>query len=258
MAKAIFVCEKEFEDSDIVEQTRKFLTVIPTSFAAFIANPAQVSADIVLIYLRNLTPSSEETIKKLWQTGCNLPVIFIGTRENCVNCCVMGTLIVKQYIYTPIDLKDYLEQIRHLANELEGKEDPVDEFGNILPVQVTPYHILVVDDDVISLRTMMNWLKDTYRVSVVKSGSAAVNFLEVETPDLILLDYEMPDYDGPETLKMIRSKNKNAKIPVIFLTGVTDSDMIKNAIMQKPQGYILKTTNKASLLEKIRDILKLR
>ena len=260
MVNSIFVCEKKFFSCPIADYIRKFFTVLPVSFSiesisAYVKEPSTAA---VFIYLQDLSPQSEAELKKLWQQGCSKPVIFIGNRENCVKHCEMGSLIVKQYIYTPIDQVEFLGLIRHIANEIEGKDDPKNEFGNVIPVAVEPKHVLVVDDDAISLRTMMNWLKDTYRLSVVKSGSAAINFLEEETPDLILLDYEMPDYNGPETLKIIRTKKKNENIPVIFLTGVTDSDMIKNAIMQKPQGYILKTTTRENLLEKIRDILKVR
>jgi len=260
MVNSIFVCEKKFFSCPIVELMRKFFTVLPVSFSTesiydYVKEPSTAA---VFIYLQDLSSESKAKLKKIWQQGCSKPVIFIGNRETCMQHCEMGSLIVKQYIYTPIDQVEFLGSIRHIANEIEGKDDPKNEFGNVVPVAVKPKHILIVDDDAISLRTMMNWLKDAYQISVVKSGSAAINFLDQETPDLILLDYEMPDYNGPETLRIIRKKKKNENIPVIFLTGVTDSDMIKNAIMQKPQGYILKTTTKEILLEKIRDILKVR
>ena len=116
--------------------------------------------------------------------------------------------------------------------------------------------ILVVDDDAVFLRTMKNWLNNNYRVSVVKSGPDALDFLEMEIPDLILLDYEMPGYDGVRTLARIRKDERFVNIPVVFLTGVSEMDMVKDALAQKPQGYILKKTTQSALLEKVAAVLE--
>ena len=101
-------------------------------------------------------------------------------------------------------------------------------------------HILLVDDDVVALRTITNYIKDYFRVSVAKSGTAAISFLAKEIPDLILLDYEMPVCNGVQTLQMIRAEEAYKDIPVFFLTGVSDAQMVKAAVDLKPEGYILK------------------
>ncbi len=113
-------------------------------------------------------------------------------------------------------------------------------------------HILIVDDSVVSVRVFTNLLSDEYNVSVAKSGAAALEFITREKPDLILLDYEMPVMDGLETLKCIRSTESLSRIPVFFLTGITDSEMVKRAVMFNPEGYILKTTPPEKIKEKIR------
>jgi len=118
------------------------------------------------------------------------------------------------------------------------------------------YTILIVDDDIISIRTVMNELKDEYRIAVAKSGADALTYLAENIPDLILLDYEMPGVDGPTTLKMIRCDERWAHIPVMFLTGVDNPEEVKSAIELKPQGYILKSSSKEQLLSKIGEILK--
>ena len=114
-------------------------------------------------------------------------------------------------------------------------------------------HILLVDDDVVTLRTIMNYLKDDYRLSVAKSGTAAISLLGKEIPDLILLDYEMPVCDGVQTLKLIRSEKRFKDIPVFFLTGVDDTEKVKLAVELKPEGYILKSTPQNQIIEKIKN-----
>ena len=116
-------------------------------------------------------------------------------------------------------------------------------------------HILVIDDDIIMLRTLMNWLKEKYKVSVVKSGSQGIQFIQKEIPALILLDYEMPYMDGPETMKNIRDEERFKNIPIIFLTGVNDSEMIKKALSYEPDGYLLKSSGKDALIMKIDAVL---
>lgn len=84
-------------------------------------------------------------------------------------------------------------------------------------------HILLVDDNLTSLKQAATLLKDRYKVSMVKSGKQALEFLEKFTPNLILLDIEMPQMDGFETISRIKNDKRFEKIPVIFLTGNHDT-----------------------------------
>jgi len=80
----------------------------------------------------------------------------------------------------------------------------------------------------------------------------AEKYLETKTADLILLDYEMPEESGAEVFRRLRLKLKAMKIPVIFLTGVADSEKIKEVLALKPQGYLLKPINMERLLASIK------
>lgn len=77
-------------------------------------------------------------------------------------------------------------------------------------------------------------------------------------PDLILLDYEMPVISGPQVLEMIRSETKVDSIPVIFLTGKGDRESVMKVLELKPDGYLLKTTDKAALLKSLEDFFEKR
>lgn len=82
--------------------------------------------------------------------------------------------------------------------------------------------ILVVDDDNMNLMIAQHMLKDVYHVHGVKSGTEALDFLESNTPNLILLDLHMPDMNGFEVLERIKSNPNTEDIPVIFLTADDD------------------------------------
>ena len=114
----------------------------------------------------------------------------------------------------------------------------------------------MVDDDTEQLITIKELLKEFYDVTVVKSGEAAFKFLGRQGVNLILLDYLMPEMDGPAVLTELRNDPNLSKIPVIFLTGMTEREtVIKTLTELKPQGYIVKPTKKSELVAKIIDVL---
>jgi len=82
--------------------------------------------------------------------------------------------------------------------------------------------IMIIDDMPSVLTAARNMLEPLYRVMPIKSGAAALVAMEKVIPDLVLLDIEMPEMNGFETLEKIREVSKFEKIPVIFLTGNTD------------------------------------
>lgn len=112
-------------------------------------------------------------------------------------------------------------------------------------------HILVIDDDPETLKTLRYYLQDRYKVSVVSSGKVAVEFLLKFVPDLILLDYLMPMYNGAAVLKIIKSREATKDIPVFFLTGQTDKATVMECLSLNPAGYIVKPVAKDALLAKL-------
>ena len=81
-------------------------------------------------------------------------------------------------------------------------------------------------------------------------------YLAENKPDLILLDYEMPVTSGPQVLEMIRNETNVDSIPVIFLTGKGDRESVMKVLELKPDGYLLKSTEKAALLKSIADFFE--
>ena len=112
-------------------------------------------------------------------------------------------------------------------------------------------HILVVDDNAMMLKMLKEHLHDKYDVATAASGRVALKFLERKTTDLILLDYEMPEESGAAVLEQLRASEATKDIPVIFLTGVTDTKKIKEALSLKPQNYLLKPVDREKLLDTI-------
>ncbi len=82
-------------------------------------------------------------------------------------------------------------------------------------------HILVVDDDKVNLASAKKALSDFYRVTAVTSGEQVLKFLKNNCCDLILLDINMPEMDGFQTMDRIINEINDSP-PIIFLTADND------------------------------------
>ena len=112
--------------------------------------------------------------------------------------------------------------------------------------------ILIVDDDITYMRTVYEWLKDTYHVGMASNGVQAISYLAKNKADLILLDHEMPIANGPQVLSMLKNDSDTGQIPVMFLTGHGDKASVLSVVGLSPVDYLLKTIDKNSLLEKLK------
>lgn len=117
-------------------------------------------------------------------------------------------------------------------------------------------HILIVDDDSSVLKLIKGYLSEKYDIATAISGKVAIKFLENRKTDLVLLDYEMPVENGPVVLGKIRSDEHIKDLPIVFLTGVTDKEKIKEVLEMKPQGYLLKPIDSERLFATIDSILE--
>lgn len=124
-------------------------------------------------------------------------------------------------------------------------------------VQVKPVrrHVTVIDDDLRMLRLLKEYLHGEYDVATAINGRTAMKFLESKSTDIILLDYVMPDEDGPEVYAQIRELPACQKTPIVFLTGMSERDKIHKVMELHPQGYLLKPIVRERLLETIEKLL---
>lgn len=115
--------------------------------------------------------------------------------------------------------------------------------------------VMIVDDNPVTLRNMKNLLADEYDIMIATSGAQALNFIYKKKPDLLLLDYEMPEMNGLEVFDQLKFNARTKDIPVIFLTGISDKENVMKIIQSEPQGYMLKPPVKEQLLQKVKEVL---
>jgi len=111
--------------------------------------------------------------------------------------------------------------------------------------------IIMVDDNPANLRIGKNVLAKRFTVATAPSAGKLFSLLENNRPSLILLDVDMPDMNGYETLKVLKSKPETSSIPVIFLTARTESDAELTGLSLGAIDYITKPIQPPLLLKRI-------
>ena len=106
-----------------------------------------------------------------------------------------------------------------------------------MAVEINPseYKILIVDDTVTNVLLLQVILKNAkYNTISAASGQEALDKVESDTPDLILLDIMMPGMNGFEVAQILKSSETNKEIPIIFLTALnTSQDIVKGRSTKK-------------------------
>ncbi len=116
--------------------------------------------------------------------------------------------------------------------------------------------ILAVDDNSISLATLEHELKKDYEVIPMNSGDRALQYLRREKPNLILMDIQMAQKSGIETLREIRGMEKCKDIPVIMLTSKQDKASVVESSKLGVDDYVVKPFKGDDLQRRIERVLR--
>lgn len=118
--------------------------------------------------------------------------------------------------------------------------------------------ILIVDDSKFNLKILTDILKNqAYNIFSVENGEKALDFVKRKKPDLILLDVLMPDIDGIEVCKMLKSNQNSKEIPIIFISGLNKTKDIVKGFKAGAVDYIVKPFQKEVVLARISTHLEL-
>ncbi|MCM2291009.1 DNA-binding response regulator [Allorhizobium sp. BGMRC 0089] len=113
--------------------------------------------------------------------------------------------------------------------------------------------LLIIDDSPETLGFLTDALEQSgYAVLVATSGKAALGIVERITPDLILLDAVMPEMDGFDTCRQLKTQASVTQVPVIFMTGLTETEHVVHALGAGGVDYLTKPINLDELRARIR------
>ena len=119
-------------------------------------------------------------------------------------------------------------------------------------------HVLIVDDNINNLRIAVDILiHEKLRITTAKCGADALKALDRNEIDLILLDINMPEMDGFETLKHIHNKPKYADVPVLFVTSHNDDEFLERGFQSGCVNFISKPFRPTEFISRIKTHLAL-
>lgn len=105
---------------------------------------------------------------------------------------------------------------------------------------LSEFKVLIVDDTETNIDILVDTLESDYEISVAMDGKSALECIDLDKPDIVLLDIMMPEMDGYETCEKIKSNDITKDIPVIFLTAITDIDSKTRGFEMGAVDYITK------------------
>ena len=118
-------------------------------------------------------------------------------------------------------------------------------------------HILIVDDDVRNRFALSSYLEGSgMNIHLVESGFEALNVLDKEEVDLILMDMMMPEMDGFETIQKIRDNENISSIPIIAVTAQAMKGDREKCLEAGATEYVSKPINMKLLFESMAKLMK--
>ncbi|MCE9677695.1 response regulator [Shewanella sp. AS1] len=108
--------------------------------------------------------------------------------------------------------------------------------------------ILVVDDDPVCTGVLLSLLGEDYEVISANSGSMALELLNTYTPELILLDITMPEVNGYQVLKQLKSEQQS-KIPIVVISNLSEDSDKNFALKLGADDYVAKPIMPAAIYE---------
>lgn len=130
-----------------------------------------------------------------------------------------------------------------------------DEYNAVDEIQQTSKkpRLLIVDDSITNLSILKNILHhEIFDLTLVKDGNSALDSVADEPPDIVLLDIVLPDIDGYEVCKEIKSIPETRDIPVIFMSGMNDTQAIVKGFELGGADYVIKPFQQAEIIARLK------
>lgn len=115
--------------------------------------------------------------------------------------------------------------------------------------------IVAVDDSAITLKRLTKVLGEQYDLHAFSVGNRALKFLKDRTPDLVILDIDMPEINGYEMLQSIRETEHLKQVPVLFLTSNNEKNYVIKAVAEGANDYVVKPIDDEILMKKVHAVL---
>lgn len=156
------------------------------------------------------------------------------------------------------------KELHRLAGQVQRYEFPSQDLSNLdIPAKLNisdaeseKLHLLIVEDNLDLCEFLNHILKEDYNLSFAHNGKKALEQIKIESPTLIVTDWMMPEMDGHQLLKELKSSDVFHQIPVIMLTARDDMNDKLKALRTGVDDYLIKPFVKEELTNRITNLLK--
>ena len=199
--------------------------------------------DIILLDVEMPIMNGFITLERLrnLKNCINIPIIMVTGKNDKSTVIKFMSKGIDDYIIKPIDkalLKEKIETVLVRRDSGEGKKT-----------------VLTIDDDMNYLKTVRSYLCDEYNVIMINSSKLAMEYLAKYVPDIILLDYHMPLYNGTAIMNLLQKEYSTVDIPVVIISGNLNIEAMQECMKYGPAAFIVKPVNKGVLKDTIKRVL---
>jgi DNA-binding response OmpR family regulator len=241
----IVVDDVNFQLASIRERLKEHYKVYPAQSVEILFDIlGYVRPDLILMDVNMPDVDGFEAVERLYSHKhfTDIPIIILSSNKDRESIIKARDIGAADYMSKPFKDAELIKCIEfHLSPEKQAACKPV---------------ILAVDDDPGILQTVSYVLSNRYKVHTLPDPRVIKELLATVSPDLFLLDYNMPGYNGFDLVPLIRSYADHGETPIVFLTTEGTEDVISTAIHLGADGFILKPIDGTLLREKMEALLK--
>lgn len=227
--------------------SKRFFILSTTSDYRDVCNHFEAAKpDVYILFIDDAYEDSVTSLPRLREHPAynKCPIIIVAKDDQCKELETNNKSAANLLIRRPISADNLALSVESFLEK--GYEEQIDDDFK--------KRILVVDDDRLMLKTIKSALEDKYEVTAMLNGVMVEKFLSQNKVDLIILDYEMPIMTGAEVFRRIRANASYNRIPICFLTGVSEREKVEEIMSLKPRGYLLKPINMEMLLATVANL----
>lgn len=204
----------------------------------------QHPVDIILLDVDMPMMDGFETFEELrkMEECINVPIIIVTGRRDKDTILSSGIMGVDGFLAKPVSKQTLVGKVNEIYQNKKSKDNRKT--------------VLMIDDDMNYLKQVNTMLQDSYNVVIINSAKLALSYLTKHIPDVIIMDYQMPLYNGASLMNIIQKNTRGIKVPIIILSGALNREILQECYQYSPAAILAKPVSRKDLIKNIESSLK--